>query len=64
MGIIGAAIIYHHVQTLHDPIYLALESKERFLILLLIMFGYHLLILSNRFRNNEWWLENCKNNGY
>jgi PiT family inorganic phosphate transporter len=23
MGIIGAAIIYHHVQTLHDPIYLA-----------------------------------------
>jgi PiT family inorganic phosphate transporter len=30
MGIIGAAIIYHHVQNLHDPIYLALESKERF----------------------------------
>ncbi len=30
MGIIGAAIIYHHVNDLQDPIYLALESKERF----------------------------------
>lgn len=30
MGIIGAAIIYHHVQTLHDPVYLALESADRF----------------------------------
>lgn len=30
MGIIGAAIIYHHVVELQDPIYLALESKERF----------------------------------
>lgn len=30
MGIIGAAVIYHHVVELQDPIYLALESKERF----------------------------------
>ncbi len=30
MGIIGAAIIYHHVVELQDPTYLALESKERF----------------------------------
>lgn len=30
MGIIGAAVIYHHVQTLHDPLYLALEGSKRF----------------------------------
>lgn len=30
MGIIGAAVIYHHVTGLEDPAYLALESKERF----------------------------------
>ena len=30
MGIIGAAIIYYHVNDLKDPVYLALESKERF----------------------------------
>lgn len=30
MGIIGAAIIYYHVNDLQDPLYLALESKERF----------------------------------
>lgn len=30
MGIIGAAIIYYHVNDLQDPVYLALESKERF----------------------------------
>lgn len=30
MGIIGAAIIYYHVKDLNDPIYLTLESKERF----------------------------------
>lgn len=30
MGIIGAAIIFHHVQTMQDPVYLALESSERF----------------------------------
>ncbi len=30
MGIIGAAVIYHHVQTLEDPIYLALDSTHQF----------------------------------
>lgn len=30
MGIIGAAIIYHHVQTLQDPVYLALDSTHQF----------------------------------
>ncbi len=30
MGIIGAAVIYHHVQTLHDPIYIALTDKDQF----------------------------------
>ena len=30
MGIIGAAVIYHHVQTLHDPIYIALTGKDQF----------------------------------
>lgn len=30
MGIIGAAIIFHHVQTLHDPVYLALDGTQQF----------------------------------
>ena len=30
MGIIGAAIIYYHVNMLQDPIYLNIESAERF----------------------------------
>ncbi|WP_027377502.1 inorganic phosphate transporter [Kaistella palustris] len=30
MGIIGAAVIYHHVQTLHDPVYLALDGTHQF----------------------------------
>ncbi len=30
MGIIGAAVIYHHVQTLQDPIYIALTGKDQF----------------------------------
>jgi inorganic phosphate transporter, PiT family len=30
MGIIGAALIYYHVEMLHDPIYLNLESAARF----------------------------------
>ena len=30
MGIIGAAVIYHHVQTLHDPLYIALNGKDQF----------------------------------
>ena len=30
MGIIGAAIIFHHVQTLHEPVYLALDSTQQF----------------------------------
>jgi PiT family inorganic phosphate transporter len=30
MGIIGAAIIYYHVNMLQDPVYLNIESAERF----------------------------------
>lgn len=30
MGIIGAAVIFYHVQMLHDPVYLALDSKHQF----------------------------------
>ena len=30
MGIICAAIIFHHVQTLHDPVYLALDGTQQF----------------------------------
>lgn len=30
MGIIGAAVIYHHVQTLHDPVYIALDGTHQF----------------------------------
>ena len=30
MGIIGAAIIYYHVNMLQDPVYLDIESAERF----------------------------------
>ena len=30
MGIIGAAVIYHHTQTLQDPVYLALDSTHQF----------------------------------
>ncbi|UOU98414.1 inorganic phosphate transporter [Chryseobacterium daecheongense] len=30
MGIIGAALIYYHVQVLNDPIYVNLESASRF----------------------------------
>ena len=30
MGIIGAAIIFHHVQTLQDPVYLALDGTQQF----------------------------------
>ena len=30
MGIIGAAIIFHHTQTLQDPVYLALDSSHQF----------------------------------
>ncbi len=30
MGIIGAAVIYHHVETLQDPVYLALDSTHQF----------------------------------
>ena len=30
MGIIGAAVIFHHAQTLQDPVYLALDSTHQF----------------------------------
>lgn len=30
MGIIGAAVIFYHVQMLQDPVYLALDSKHQF----------------------------------
>ncbi len=30
MGIIGAAVIYYHVQMLHDPLYLNLDSSHQF----------------------------------
>jgi PiT family inorganic phosphate transporter len=30
MGIIGAAVIYHHVETLQDPVYLALDGTHQF----------------------------------
>ncbi len=30
MGIIGAAIIYFHVQMIHDPVYIALDSSHQF----------------------------------
>ncbi|WP_407480924.1 inorganic phosphate transporter [Elizabethkingia meningoseptica] len=30
MGIIGAALIYYHVEMLHDPIYVNMESAARF----------------------------------
>jgi PiT family inorganic phosphate transporter len=30
MGIIGAAIIFHHTKTLQDPVYLALDSSHQF----------------------------------
>jgi len=30
MGIIGAAMIYYHVNMLHDPVYLDMDSSERF----------------------------------
>lgn len=30
MGIIGAAVIFHHVNTLQDPAYLALDGKHQF----------------------------------
>ncbi|TXF75013.1 inorganic phosphate transporter [Chryseobacterium sp.] len=30
MGIIGAAVIFYHVQMLHDPVYLALDGKHQF----------------------------------
>lgn len=30
MGIIGAAVIYYHVQMVQDPVYLALEESEQF----------------------------------
>ena len=30
MGIIGAAVIYYHVQMLHDPLYLELDSIHQF----------------------------------
>jgi Phosphate/sulphate permeases len=30
MGIIGAAVIYYHVQMLHDPVYLALDGSHQF----------------------------------
>ena len=30
MGIIGAAVIYYHVQILHDPVYLALDGSHQF----------------------------------
>jgi len=30
MGIIGAAVIYYHVQILHDPLYLNLAEEDRF----------------------------------
>lgn len=30
MGIIGAAVIYYHVQMLHDPVYIAMDSKHQF----------------------------------
>jgi len=30
MGIIGAALIYYHVNMLHDPVYLKIPSAERF----------------------------------
>lgn len=30
MGIIGAAVIFHHTQTLHDPVYLALDNTHQF----------------------------------
>jgi PiT family inorganic phosphate transporter len=30
MGIIGAAMIYYHVDILHDPVYVQLASSERF----------------------------------
>lgn len=30
MGIIGAAVIFHHTKTLQDPVYLALEGSQQF----------------------------------
>ena len=30
MGIIGAAVIYYHVQMLHDPVYIAMDGKHQF----------------------------------
>jgi PiT family inorganic phosphate transporter len=30
MGIIGAALIYYHVNMLHDPQYLSIPSAETF----------------------------------
>lgn len=30
MGIIGAAVIYYHVQMIHDPVYIGLEESEQF----------------------------------
>jgi len=47
MGIIGAAMIYFHVNMIHDPQYLSIPES-----------GTVCVILSNRSWNNEWWLEN------
>jgi len=30
MGIIGAAVIYYHIQMLHDPMYLSIDSTHQF----------------------------------
>jgi PiT family inorganic phosphate transporter len=40
MGIIGAALIYYHVEMLHDPIYLNLESADVLIILHSIISGF------------------------
>jgi PiT family inorganic phosphate transporter len=62
MGIIGAALIYYHVEMLHDPIYLNLESADVLIILHSIISGFlwfHLLIALGTMSG----LEDHQNNG-
>ena len=65
MGIIeGAAVIYYHVKWLVVQMYMPLWKVLTVLITSpQITFGYHSYHSYHRFRNNEWWLENCKTMG-